>query len=77
MTQHLRVLTVKGTQAAFPPGPFGYKNMNALKACQMARKWESFPDESFKYKLSRQYSTKHMHRIFMYLCPLVSTPLLL
>ncbi len=47
---------MKEAHAAFPPPPprpFASKrNINALKAHQMALKWESFSDESFKYKWS-------------------------
>jgi hypothetical protein len=61
MTLHLRVFTVKEIQTAFPPFPFDTKT---LKACQMAWKWESFPDESFKYNGTKYMQQRHLSSIF-------------
>ncbi len=42
----LRIFTIKEARAAFTPRLFGTKrNINAPNAL----KWESFPDERFKY----------------------------
>jgi hypothetical protein len=58
----LRVFTGKEAlpppPSPLPPRPFGSKRIiNSLKACKMALKWETFPDESIKYKLSSRYGT--------------------
>jgi hypothetical protein len=55
----LRVFTVKETNVAPPPRRlFGSKrNINAPKAYQKVMKWESFTDESFKFKQSSRDGT--------------------
>ncbi len=56
----LREFIVKETHAAFPSCPFGsQRNINAPKARQMALKWESFTDESFKFKC--KWSSLYVH----------------
>jgi hypothetical protein len=72
----LRVFAGKEAYTAFSPRPFDSKrNINAPKNCQMAVKWESFPDESFKYKLSASTVQQHMHWTFLYLGSALSAPI--